>query len=90
MSFEQTPAQKTNGFAIAAMVNGIVGITFFWTVVLGVCSILGIIFGHLSLTQMKTTPSQGRGMAIAGLVLGYVALGFWFLVFLVAAIAAVN
>lgn len=90
MSFEQTPTPKNNGLAIASMVNGIVGMAFFWTIVLGVCSILGVVFGHLALTQMKTGLYQGRGMAIAGLVLGYISLGFWILIFLIAGIAAIN
>lgn len=33
---------------------------------------LAIVFGHLSLSQMKRTGEQGRGMAVAGLVIGYV------------------
>lgn len=33
---------------------------------------LGIVFGHLSLSQIRRSGEQGRGMAIAGLVIGYV------------------
>ncbi|WP_409365865.1 peptidylprolyl isomerase [Mycolicibacterium septicum] len=33
---------------------------------------LGIVFGHISLSQLKRTGEQGRGIAIAGLVIGYV------------------
>ncbi|OBK28369.1 hypothetical protein A5634_01385 [Mycobacterium asiaticum] len=33
---------------------------------------LGIVFGHISLSQIKKTGEDGRGLAIAGLVLGYV------------------
>jgi peptidyl-prolyl cis-trans isomerase B (cyclophilin B) len=32
---------------------------------------LGIIFGHISLSQIKKTGEEGRGLAIAGLVIGY-------------------
>ena len=36
-------------------------------------SILAVIFGHVALSQIQKNPSiQGRGMAIAGLVLGWV------------------
>lgn len=49
----------TNGLAVAALV----------------CSVLfaplGILFGHISLFQIKRTGEQGRGMAVAGLVIGY-------------------
>ncbi|WP_155946566.1 peptidylprolyl isomerase [Mycobacterium sp. URHD0025] len=41
-----------------------------------VCAVLfaplGIVFGHISLSQLKHSGEQGRGIAIAGLVIGYV------------------
>ena len=75
-------AAPTNGFAIASMVLGIVWI--YW-----IGSILAIVFGHLSLRQIKRNPYQsGRGMAIAGLVLGYVGLAVLALVVVGIAFAA--
>ena len=62
--------------------------------ILGILSILGaaffllppllaVIFGHLSLGQCKRDPMiGGRGMGLAGLVLGYITLAggvIWFL-----------
>ena len=39
-------------------------------------SILAVIFGHVALSQIRKDPSiQGRGMAVAGVVLGWVGLG---------------
>ena len=39
-------------------------------------SILAVIFGHVALSKIRKDPSiQGRGMAIAGLVLGWVGVG---------------
>ena len=39
-------------------------------------SILAVIFGHVALSRIRKNPSiQGRGMAIAGLVLGWVGVG---------------
>lgn len=35
-------------------------------------SILAVIFGHIALRQTRRNGSRGRGMAIAGLVLGYI------------------
>ncbi len=32
---------------------------------------LGVIFGHIALNQIKTTGERGRGLAIAGLIFGY-------------------
>ena len=33
---------------------------------------LGIVFGHISLSQIKQTGEEGRGLAVAGLVISYV------------------
>jgi len=58
--------EKTSGMAIAALVTGIAGFIFF-----GILSILAIIFGAIGIRQTNKDPSlKGRGMAVAGLVLG--------------------
>jgi peptidyl-prolyl cis-trans isomerase B (cyclophilin B) len=80
MTNNVAPVQKTNGLAIAALITGIVGV-----------SILGVIFGHISLSQIKTRNEGGKGMAIAGLVLGYVGIAGWiFWIIIFAAAAASN
>jgi len=66
---------STNGFAIAALVLGILWL--YW-----VGSILAVIFGHIALVQTRERRQGGRGMAIAGLVLGYVGVGMLVLVIL--------
>ena len=59
---------RTSGMAIASLVLGLVWI--YW-----VGSILAVIFGHLALNETKRDPRVGgRGMAVAGLVLGYIGL----------------
>lgn len=40
-----------------------------------VFALLGVIFGHIALSQIRQTGEQGRGLAIAGVTIGYVALG---------------
>ena len=57
----------TNGLAIASLVLGIL-----WLYWIG--SILAVVCGHVALHQMRTSGQSGRGLAIAGLVLGYVGL----------------
>ena len=47
----------TNGFAIAALILGILGVVF-----------LSVIFGIIALVQIKRRGQRGRGMAIVGLV----------------------
>jgi hypothetical protein len=61
--------QKTNGFAIASLVLGIV-----W--VYGIGSILALIFGFMGKNQIDRSGGRegGRGLAIAGIVLGFVGI----------------
>lgn len=48
-------------------------------------SILAVIFGHVALSQIDKRGEDGRGMAIAGLVLGYIGLAGLVVVIAVAA-----
>jgi hypothetical protein len=75
--------QGYNGLAIASMVLGILWL--YW-----VGSILAVIFGHVALHQISRDGKQGRGMAIAGLVLGYIGLAALVVVIIVAIVAAAN
>ena len=74
--------RATNGMAIAAMVLGILWL--YW-----VGSILALIFGYIALNQIKQRHESGRGMAIAGVVLGWIGVGTLVIV-IIAAIAAPN
>jgi hypothetical protein len=51
--------RRTNTMAILALIFGIGG------------GLLAIVFGHVALSQISKSGESGRGMAIAGLVLGY-------------------
>jgi hypothetical protein len=76
-----------NGFAIASMVLGILAlVTYYGAFVFGV---LAIIFGAIALKRIRNNPDQkGRGMAIAGLICGIVALTAMLIVFtLISALA---
>ena len=55
-------AGKTNVLAIVSLV-----LAFF-------ISLGAVICGHIALSQIKKTGESGRGLAIAGLVLGYIGL----------------
>ncbi|MEY4294107.1 MAG: hypothetical protein RIR29_757 [Actinomycetota bacterium] len=39
--------------------------------------VAAIITGHISLAQIKRTGQNGRPLALAGVILGYVAIGLW-------------
>jgi hypothetical protein len=74
------PAPSTNGLAVASLVA-----SFFWVLWFG--SFLAVIFGHVALSQIKQSGGRqtGSGLAVAGLVLGYLELSFlalWLLVYL--------
>ncbi|MEN9969844.1 MAG: hypothetical protein RLZZ229_52 [Actinomycetota bacterium] len=47
--------------------------------VTGFGAVAGVITGHVSLKQLKESNESGRGLAIAGVVVGYVVIGFWVL-----------
>lgn len=56
----------TNGLAIASLVTSLLGFVF---PVLP--AVLAIIFGFVSLSQINKSGQGGRGMAIAGIVIGF-------------------
>jgi len=66
----QQPATRasTNGLSVASLVLGVLWI---W----GIGSILALIFGYISLRQIKERGEGGRGLALAGVVLGWVGVG---------------
>lgn len=65
---------STSGLAIASMVCGIAGYLTCYFV--GILSIPAVICGHMALGQINRSPVPlaGRGMAIAGLILGYLGI----------------
>jgi hypothetical protein len=70
----QPPAvtTRTSGLAVASLVLGIVGIF------LNFLSILAIIFGGVAIAQTSKNPNlKGKGMAIAGLILGIIIVISW-------------
>src|SRR5271156_1422204 len=74
----------TSGMAVGSLISGI--FFFFFPVAL-----IAIVLGHLSLSEIKKSAGRisGRGMAIAGLVLGYLGVAFIPLL-IIAAIAIPN
>ncbi|MDH3463925.1 MAG: DUF4190 domain-containing protein [Acidimicrobiia bacterium] len=77
-------AVKTNGLAIASLVLGIV-----WVYWIG--SVLAVIFGHIARRQISDANyaagrevQGGAGMAMAGLVLGWIGVAFLVIIILAA------
>lgn len=68
------PAPRpASGLAITSLICGIAGVVLFWAVVPLLASIVAVITGHMALRQTKENPAiGGRGMAFAGLIMGYI------------------
>ncbi|MFS0912850.1 DUF4190 domain-containing protein [Microbacterium sp. 179-I 3D2 NHS] len=70
------PPRPVSGLAITSLVCGIAGLVLFWALIPMLASIAAVITGHMALRQTKRDPAiGGRGMAFAGLILGYVVAG---------------
>lgn len=63
----------TNAFAVVSLVLGLLG-----------GNLLAVIFGHLGRRQIRETGERGDGLALAGLILGYLGIFFWAILFIVA------
>ncbi|MEU8195945.1 DUF4190 domain-containing protein [Microbispora amethystogenes] len=72
--YQQPHGPRTNGMAVASLVLGVLGLLF-----CGVPGIAGVICGHVALNQTRRTGEQGRGLAIAGLILSYAGAAVWIL-----------
>ncbi|GEP48963.1 hypothetical protein MSA03_24710 [Microbacterium saccharophilum] len=64
-------AQKTNTLSIVSLIASIAG--FIWILPF-VGSLAGAIMGHIALNQIKQTGEKGRGMALAGVIVGWAGL----------------
>jgi type IV pilus assembly protein PilA len=78
-------APTTSGMAIGSLICGF----FFWFLP---TSIIAVVLGHMSLSQIRKSAGRltGQGMAIAGLVLGYMGIAFIPFILIIAAIAIPN
>lgn len=73
------PVAPTNGVAIASLVCGFIPF---------IGAIPAIILGYIARGQIKQSGERGDGMAVAGLVLGYLAIAGW--LFFILVLAAQN
>ena len=77
--------QEKSGKATASLVCGV--LFFFWP-----AAVAAVVLGHLALSDIKKNAGRlaGHGMAIAGLVLGYIGIAFIPFILIIAAIAIPN
>ncbi len=63
------PSRQTNGLAVASLVCG-VGQVFFWFL----AAIPAVVLGHMARRQIRQTGEDGAGLALAGLILGWIGI----------------
>ena len=61
------PTQQTNGLAIAALVLALSGLA-----TCGLTSLVGAILGHVSRRQIRERGEGGDGLALAGIISGWI------------------
>ncbi len=77
-----TPARTTNSTAIFSLVFGIIC----WFALPFIGAVIAVICGHIARGEIRRLPPgsvDGDGMAVAGLVLGYLHLAFCVLAIMV-------
>jgi len=67
------PPAATNSLAVASLICGIAEIP-----TLGVSAIPAVIFGSMARKQIRETGERGEGLAVAGLVLGWIVFACFF------------
>jgi len=82
--YRTTTPQGTNGKAIASLVCSVAGL-----MCCGLPAIAGIILGIIAMRETKRTGQDGNGLAIAGLVIGALAVVGYVIYFVIAMIAGI-
>jgi len=68
---------KTNILAVLSIVFGLGAVPFFFMAIL--LGPAGAILGHVALGKIKQSGEAGRGLALTGIIAGWVMTGFWIL-----------
>lgn len=75
------PKAKTNGLALTSMILGIVGVVMLICYGIGgLIGIVGAILGHVAKRQIRERQEGGDGMALAGIICGWIAAGISLLI----------
>jgi Domain of unknown function (DUF4190)/GYF domain 2 len=74
------PSGQTEPLAIWSLVLSLLAVCGFCCTPVVITGIGGVVCGHLALSKIGTKPElQGRGLAVAGLIIGYFAIIGWLL-----------
>jgi hypothetical protein len=78
-------AAPTNTLAIISLVAGIA--SFVFVPVIG--GIVAVVTGHIARGQIKRTGESGDGLALAGLIVGYIHLALTLIVIVIIVVAVI-
>ncbi|MFB9953941.1 DUF4190 domain-containing protein [Cellulomonas denverensis] len=70
-----------NSLGIWSLVLGVVGLVLFWVLCPVLASVGAVITGHLSRREVRRGTANNGGMALAGLITGYIGLGLGLVLF---------
>ncbi|MFJ6982406.1 MULTISPECIES: DUF1707 and DUF4190 domain-containing protein [unclassified Streptomyces] len=71
-TFLPAPPPPTNGKAVGAMICGVLT-----TMTFGITGIPAVILGHTARNEIRRTGESGDGLAMAGIVLGWISVAGW-------------
>ena len=72
------PPRKSEPLALLSLIFSILGLCGFCCGFFMTAAIAGIICGHIALSRIKANPElEGHSLAMAGLIIGYVAVAGW-------------
>ena len=72
------PQRKNEQLAVLSLIFSLLGVCGFCCGFFLAAAIAGIVCGHIALSRIKANPElEGRNLAMAGLIIGYVAVGGW-------------
>lgn len=69
------PPRSTNGLAVASLLTSVVGLATFLCYGFGIAAgVVGAILGHVARRQIRATGQDGAGLALAGIIVGWIAI----------------
>jgi hypothetical protein len=68
------PVTPTNGLAVGSLVCSLIGL------IMPLMLVPGLVMGHVARDQIRIKDQRGDGLAVAGLVFGYLGLALWVLI----------
>lgn len=86
------PQRKNEQLAVLSLIFSLLGVCGFCCGLFLASAVAGIVCGHIALSRIKANPElEGRNLAVAGLIIGYVAVAGWLIwVLLFGGLAVLN